>query len=295
MVSVYERILRSRSDMTNWLIHFTRKDSDAGISARRRLLSILEQGVLRPGWSERNGRRTVYGQYPAVCFTEQPLSAFLAYLSARTGDSMISGYGVVVHKQDMYAEGGRTVFYDSCDELRASDPDFVAVAGTRMVRDLPLEKQYRYVAFNPNADTTIDWTHEREWRWAARGLEPNNPEPDEVGTFRLAGTEVARGDGMSWGRTHVIVAQDADVEWLRQEVRRFVPTDVPKHDRAHRSRWYRQLQERVGVISLQSVERKLSEGRMEYGRLDTWPPDDIVPLVGSTASKSAGELFHKKN
>lgn len=290
MVSVYDRILRSRSDMTNWLIHFTREDSDAGIKARRRLLSILEQGLLRPGWSERNGRRTVYGQYPAVCFTEQPLSAFLAYLSARTSDSMISGYGVVVHKQDMYAEGGRPVFYDSCNELQSNDPGFVA--GVRMVDGLPPEKQYRYVAFNPNANT-LDWTHEREWRWA-QGHEPSNPEADEVGTFRLAGTEVASGGGISWGRTHVIVAQDEDVEWLRREVRSFIPTVVSKRDLAHRSRWYRRLRERVGVISLQSVARKLTEGQMEYGRLDTWPSDDIVPLAGSTSSKSAKELFHKK-
>jgi hypothetical protein len=288
---VYDKILRLRSDMTNWLIHFTRKDSDAGVSPHRRLLSILEQGVLRPGWSERNGRRTVYGQYPAVCFTEQPLSAFLAYLSARTSDSMISGYGVVVHKQDMYAEGGRPVFYDSCDELRATDPGFVA--GTRMVHGFPPEKQYRYVAFNPNANTPIDWTHEREWRWA-RGHEPDDPDADEVGTFRLAGTGVASGDGLSWGRAHVIVAKDEDVEWLRQEVQSFVPTGGLKRDLAHRVRWYRRLQERVGVISLQSVERNLRDGQVEYGRLDTWPADDIVPLVGSKSSKSARELFHEQ-
>jgi hypothetical protein len=253
-MSVYERILRSRSDMTNWLIHFTRKDSDASIDARHRLLSILKQGVLRPGWSERNKRRTVHGEHPAVCFTEQPLSAFLAYLSACTGVSMISGYGIVVHKQDMYAEGGRTVFYDSCSELRSGEPGYVN--GTRMVRDLPPEKQYRHVAFNPNADTPIDWTHEREWRWA-RGHEPSAAEEDEVGTFRLAGTQVSSGDGLSWGRTHVIVEQDADVEWLRQKVQCFVPTVIPKHDLAHRSRWYRRMQERVGVISLQSVKHKL--------------------------------------
>ena len=37
------------------------------------LLKILHDGYIRAGWSIRNGKPTIYGPTPAVCFTEMPL------------------------------------------------------------------------------------------------------------------------------------------------------------------------------------------------------------------------------
>ncbi|MEM9374154.1 MAG: hypothetical protein AAGA55_10970 [Planctomycetota bacterium] len=107
MTSKYERILAVRSDTTNWLIHFTKATTTG--PALTVLGQIIRDGALKPGWSVRNGNRTVYGPNQAVCFTEMPLLAFLQYTSVRICG--VSQYGVLLHKHDVFADGGRPVIY----------------------------------------------------------------------------------------------------------------------------------------------------------------------------------------
>ncbi|GAB4207025.1 MAG: hypothetical protein OHK0022_34770 [Roseiflexaceae bacterium] len=87
MNETYERLLESRLDTTEWLIHFTRNQGK--IRARDILLNIIKEGALRPGQSIRKTRSTqeerstIYGGEPVVCFTEQPLIYFIEYVKAR--------------------------------------------------------------------------------------------------------------------------------------------------------------------------------------------------------------------
>ena len=124
MSTVYRDILRRRRDMTEWLIHFTRDRN--GASAREVVRSILIEGALRPDFATRGTppKNTIYGPSPAVCFSEQPLSAFLQYLAARADPSAMAGYGILIHKHDVYAAGGLPVIYGLgvAEELQPGHP-----------------------------------------------------------------------------------------------------------------------------------------------------------------------------
>ncbi len=276
----YEEILRARMDMTQWLIHFTRgRDS---VSPRNTLLSIARDGAIRPSWSERSSRRTIYGPRPCVCFTEQPLSGFAEYARLRR-DGLVSGYGVLVHKSDVFADGGRPVIYGGeASEISKGESAFVA--GQRTLSVLPASEQYRYVAFNPNAPGgPIDWTHEREWRWpqGARTPDPDSLIAAESGAFLLAGSGVASGDGMSRGRSHLLVERDADIEWMQAQLSSNGGAK-PTSDLSHHLKWRYKLASSVGLFSLETVGRELKARgptSESYGRLETWPRDLSVALA----------------
>jgi hypothetical protein len=63
-------------------------------------------------WSVRNGRRTIYGPDPAVCFTDMPLAAFIEAGETRSarGEAM-STYGLLLPKTAMHGLGARSVIY----------------------------------------------------------------------------------------------------------------------------------------------------------------------------------------
>jgi hypothetical protein len=117
-------------------------------------------------WSYRNGKRSIYGPFPAICFTEMPIAAFLetAVQRSRNGEK-ISTYSLLFNKKDIYSLGGRPVIY----ALSNNDviyPDGNA-GGPRIFDNsfLNIREQYRYVTYNPISPSPVDWTHEREWRW----------------------------------------------------------------------------------------------------------------------------------
>ncbi len=139
-------------------------------SAYSVLKRILFDGYIKAGWSFRNGKPTIYGPKPAVCFTEMPLYALLAYASKRNKPSSIDTYGIALRKQELFKAGGRPVIYGlSSLHQEATKDDSHFGKGFRCLSSLcgiGLQEQYRYVAMNLNKDRWIDWTHEREWRWA---------------------------------------------------------------------------------------------------------------------------------
>ena len=171
----YRKILANRHDMTEWLIHFTRKKE--GLEPKEALRKILIEGTLIPGFSERNGRKTIYGPYPAVCFSEQPLSFFKSTLEFRKNPDKMAGYGLLIHKQSIFKAGGLPVIYgiypNTNLELKMGNPGYAENFRLINPEILPINQQYRYVAFNPRPVNElinynfIDWTHEREWRWKA--------------------------------------------------------------------------------------------------------------------------------
>jgi hypothetical protein len=171
-----------RFDLSDRLIHFFRKVTlgngdnftvpetwgpgdiveDPDISPMFLLRNSVRIGRIWATWSMRNGRRTVYGPHPAVCFTEMPLGAFVeaGIKRERLGQAM-SPYGLVFPKAALFNRGARPVIYglSSTPSIpRGTD------GGERVIpsKSLPLDEQYRYVAYAPGK---IDWTHEREWRW----------------------------------------------------------------------------------------------------------------------------------
>lgn len=253
-MSTYDDLLKVRSDMTSWLIHFVRQQ-DIAEPAIDVLKKIIASGVVEARWAERGGKRQVFGPRPAVCFTEQPLSSFIGYVRERKNLFRVAPYGVVIHKKDVYALGGLPVIYDLSDANREVDPTSLGLPADTRVLDpaaLPLNEQYRFVAFNPNRldqfGGPIDWTHEREWRWAPddQMLEMCTNEHKPPGLLLKGGWWIRGNKGACCYRIHFLVASDLEAGQLQH----FISTLSPPQG------WYFVAQSGgCKVISLESAAR----------------------------------------
>jgi hypothetical protein len=174
-----------RHDHTDWLIHFVRDrnpeqdfpgeteeeanyfaggELECDAPAFSVLKTIIRLGGLIPGYSFRNGRTTIYGGQPAICATEMPLYSFAQYAKSQKNSRNVSSYGVAFLKSDFHAAGGRPAIYglSVANVTYKKNTDFVRILDESI---LPEAEQYRYVAYNPQPNHWIDWSHEREWRW----------------------------------------------------------------------------------------------------------------------------------
>jgi len=157
-MELINRIYQDRFDMSDHLIHFTRDNNEE--SAFQILKKIVHSGRINCGWSERNTRRTIFGNNPAVCFTEMPLIGLINYVKNRDDLSKIDFYGVAMSKKYMFNHGARNVIYGL---TRGTDDATILENGVRITPHLPEEEQYRYML--TGIKDLNDWTHEREWRW----------------------------------------------------------------------------------------------------------------------------------
>jgi hypothetical protein len=181
-----------RFDLSDWLIHFFR-DVDLSnntspvdmpehmgfsniheneqLPALYMLRCAIRHGYLWATWSFRNSARTIYGQRPAVCFTEMPIAAFLesSFHRAQRGEAM-STFALVFPKINMFSLGARQVLY-GLDASNGVAPSRDGNVGPRVFDPLilPESEQYRYVSYNPASPRPVDWSHEREWRWPYLG------------------------------------------------------------------------------------------------------------------------------
>jgi len=176
-----------RFDLSPYLIHFFRKldldkadvnftpedwgpgeiVEDAAVTPLFLLRNAIRLQRLWATWSMRNGRRTVYGPDPAVCFTDMPIAAFIEAGEARAakGEAM-SPIALVLPKDLVHAAGARPVIYglSTSGQLPSGDGGVPRVMPNSV---LPEAEPYRYVTLGTYG--SVDWTHEREWRWPYRG------------------------------------------------------------------------------------------------------------------------------
>ncbi len=148
----------NRFDLSDYLIHFTRS---TGHRAFENLKAIIACGKIKSDCAVRNGKRGIYGNYPAVCFSEMPLFSFYQYVKNRHADSKVDFYGIALSKDQMFRLGARNVIYGTTNLVENNgEPDSEA---RRFTAYLPEREQYRYIL--TKIDDKNDWTHEREWRW----------------------------------------------------------------------------------------------------------------------------------
>lgn len=130
---------------------------------------ILSDGHIRSGWSFRGRKPTIYGPRSAVCFTEMPLYALLAYAKSRSDEQNVNTYGIALPKAEMFQAGARPVIYGlSGKHVELPGHPSGRWRGPRLLGEscgIAPHEQYRYVAMNLGGDKRIDWSHEREWRW----------------------------------------------------------------------------------------------------------------------------------
>lgn len=171
-----------RYDLSNRLIHFFRKldledgsapdvpedwglgsiAEDAVYSPMFLMRCAIRHGHLWATWSRRKNVRTIYGPYPATCFTDMPMAAFIeASRTRQAKGEKISTYALTFPKDQMFRLGANPVIYGLSNRalFLPSGKD----GGPRIIPEdvLPIAEQYRYVTYNPGV---VDWTHEREWR-----------------------------------------------------------------------------------------------------------------------------------
>ena len=140
------------------------------------LLKILHDGFIHSGWSLRNMTPGIYGPKSAVCFTEMPLYALIQYAKFRGEVSgYVGNYGIAFRRNELFAAGGRPVIYGLSGDHVEADFSPKGVHQGRILdvekTGIPIHEQYRYVATKLQkkylyGEYPIDWTHEREWRWA---------------------------------------------------------------------------------------------------------------------------------
>ena len=115
-----QAMLDARPDMTNYLIHWTRTkwEDKRWIPPFEILKRIIECGYLKPTLAVRPrwGNPTIKGPHAAVCYTEQPVGAFIK--SCKADPSRYFPYGVAVHKWCLYRYRGRPVIYGDGDYSR---------------------------------------------------------------------------------------------------------------------------------------------------------------------------------
>lgn len=134
------------------------------------LLKIMYDGFIKAGWSFRKGKPTIYGPKAAVCFTEMPLYALIKYAKDRSSSDLTESYGIALLKDELFIAGARPVIYGLSTEHRESDkddPNFgIGYRTLAASTGIGIKEQYRYVYTRFSNSKTVDWTHEREWRWA---------------------------------------------------------------------------------------------------------------------------------
>lgn len=179
-----------RFDLSDYLLHFFRDvnqlgdkaivfpqemgwhsldESDDLLPAGYLLRAALRNGRLWATWSKRGSARTIFGPNPAVCFTEMPIAALLEAGQARRakGEAM-SPFALAFPKRELHRLGARPTIYGLSSNILPPAGDD---GGLRLLPEdaLPLIEQYRYVSHFYGQKKTVDWTHEREWRWPYRG------------------------------------------------------------------------------------------------------------------------------
>lgn len=154
-----DQIINQRTDISNYLIHWTNP---------RIFWTIIHSGFLisshspKPSWwdsPDDKGKPPIRGG-TAVCFSETPIGNYLQSIVTR--DSYrLNNWGIAIPKRALYAYGGRPVLY--------GDEDFFS--------RLRKEDEYLFCHFDYYfKQGPIDWTHEREWR-----TRPNLQVNDKIG------------------------------------------------------------------------------------------------------------------
>lgn len=253
--------INRRTDVSAWLIHFVRErvpetdfhfvtedDDDSvygGLEPDARAESVLKNiitiGGLLPGYSFREIRSragttvktTIYGGVPAVCFTEAPLQDFAQYVADRGTEKRCAPLGVCLLKREVFAAGGRPVIYGLAGDVA---PRLIEDESHRRIIDpdqLPLPEQFRYVAYDPNRERPLDWTHEREWRWVPTDEEHHTVwmlGPEGIGPYPALPLFLGKRNGGFFSRVGLIAKTRGAADELAASLLRYLDAGGNDYD-----------------------------------------------------------------
>jgi hypothetical protein len=270
MPPLWLQIKQARPDLTDYLIHWTRERTIDGktMTAFEVLKLIIKCGFLKPSFARRprytvgGVENTIKGRYPAVCFTEQPLDAFIK--SCNTLPSRYQPYGIAVRKDRLFEYGGRPVIYGDESQLN----------------ELPEDRKYLWVHFQPVPNRSLggyplDWTHEREWRARAKAYNCGELGPTPAESVPLLYIDYERSERLlPW----ILVKQKAEVE----DLKRWLAGLPPYSGSNGVLREYFEVLPNVLIVPLNEVESRLKQGDARWSRLDTLPIGELYPKASAT-------------
>jgi hypothetical protein len=222
------------------------------------LLEILESGIIRPTFAPRgkDKRPSIKGPCPAICFTDQPISALLVTCDVMPG--RYTPYGVAYYKTTLFDCGARTVLYATKQDLGRRiqqgepnwDPERELYTG-----GIPPELQYLFVEYEPSGvnvfSRVVDWTWEREWR-----LQFPHPR------IKAGGLPVGIRNPWSSEAGTIVVSTAKECT----EVRALLEKVQGRED----GEWVQYVGK---VIALETARAKIAKGDQRYCRIETWPSD----------------------
>ena len=267
----WRKIREARPDLSDYLMHWTSGQRIGGTYVKPfdALKSILSYGGLKPSFAPKTsvtagGRQeTIKGSHPAVCFTEQPLGAFMK--SCRALPGRYRPYGVVVHKWPLFKYGGRSVIYGDEDLLEA----------------LPDGCKYLWVRYSPIPDPIykypVDWTHEREWRARSGPCKyfGIGSSPSEVVPLLLPPAFYPSAKEHVLVLPRVIVKHRSEAEELKDWILDLPPYTGPN---AVLRRYFSVLRN-VLIIPLDDVRKHIEEGDERWSSLETLPYKELAPSL----------------
>ena len=263
------KALNDRFD--SWRISDTYFGSE--LDALQVLLKIITDGHIRATWAFRNGRPTIYGPRAAVCFTEMPLYALLEYAKNRSNE-FVRNYAIGLLKHELFTAGGRPVIYGlSGNHVEQSQkPGFNWGWPRKLAPSCGIAEaeQYRYVAMSSDPGRSIDWSHEREWRWA-----------DHQDRCSCPGLPIwLSEEPFSFSRVFIIVPDQTEAKHVMDRLKEL--HDAEENDFGHL--FSRKTLEATLVIALDKLETYMAEIGEGHVRLEDIPASQILEFEQPEAS-----------
>jgi len=147
MINQRYELALSRSDLSQWLVHFSRSSvslENNTLNAEQVLHNIIREGFIRPSL---NNHITRYCNDGAACFYDSPPRAWPEIIKTNPNDRQ--AFGIIVSRNALWYLGGRPVIYtNNISQYYWPDQECYRLVYTDLTRE-------PYPA---------DWTHEREWR-----------------------------------------------------------------------------------------------------------------------------------
>jgi len=258
------------------------------------LKKILHDGIIKTGWSFRNGNPTIYGPKSAACFTEMPLYALIEYSKNRNNENYIEPYGIAFLKSEIFEAGARPVIYGlSGKHQEASEGDQNCGLGLRTLASeagIGLREMYRYVYTNIRGQRRIDWTHEREWRWA---------DLDE--DFDFPGMPFfAKNDKFSFSKIIVIVKYNEEVEEIIKHIQHLYHSKSTNYAREYNLKAIANTYI-LSIEELSKFDKDVRTIKLEDLPLNTIPKLTKIKVTQETidkvknAIKVASEISYKES
>ena len=250
------------------------------------LLKIITDGHIRASWAFRNNRPTIYGPRAAVCFTEMPLYALLDYISQR-GKDAVAPYAIGLSKRELFRAGARPAIYgltrSHVEQRGGLQPRRPWPRKLAPSCGLAESEQYRYVAMSSDPTRPIDWSHEREWRWA-----------DHQDRCSCPGVPIWLSDEPAWfTRVFIVVPNSGAIERVLNRLQEL--HDAGSNDAGHA--FSRKMLRATAVVALDRLAQVMGDLRDNRLRLDDISPSYIRVFERPRAScdllKKAGDVLNE--